>query len=270
SGCGRLAMSRPPSRATGSDGSRRRSAGRPCQSSEPPEDVLSVSLETMRVGFGTFVLDSETRELLRDGSSVHLSPKAFEFLYLLIEKRPRALSKPEIHDRLWPDTHVSEASLMTLASEVRRALGDSSDVPTYVRTVFGHGYSFCGNVTDLKAAGDGHARAVGASARVAPGLRLRWGKLEVALHDGDNVLGRTDDAVLWIDNPTVSRRHARIVVAGAEASFEDLGSKNGSWVGNTPANGPIRLKDGDRIRVGSVSMTFRAFTADTTGSMDET
>src|SRR5262249_57707570 len=132
----------------------------------------------------------------------------FDFRSLHMGKRLRALSKPEIHDRRWPATRVCEASLMPLASEVRRALGDSSEVPTYVRTVFGHGYSFCGDATDLKAAGESHARAAGASARAAPGLRLRWGKLEVALHDGENVLGRTDDAVLWIDNPTVSPPHA--------------------------------------------------------------
>jgi hypothetical protein len=61
----------------------------------------------MRIRFGECVLDSETRELLLRGSAVHLSPKGFQFLELLLESRPRALSKSEIHEKLWPGTFVS-------------------------------------------------------------------------------------------------------------------------------------------------------------------
>ena len=64
----------------------------------------------MRVRFGACVLDSETRELLVDGNAIHLTPKAFDLLAILIENRPRALSKTEIHEKLWPETFVSDGS----------------------------------------------------------------------------------------------------------------------------------------------------------------
>lgn len=49
----------------------------------------------MRVAFGDCVLDSETRELTRDGQAVHLSPKSFRLLELLLVERTRALSNEE-------------------------------------------------------------------------------------------------------------------------------------------------------------------------------
>ena len=56
----------------------------------------------MRVAFGRFTFDSDTRELLAGGSRVHLSPKAFDLLRLLLERRPAVLSKSELHERIWP------------------------------------------------------------------------------------------------------------------------------------------------------------------------
>lgn len=72
--------------------------------------------------FGPFVLDRARHQLLDDGREVHLSPKAYEFLRLLLAERPRALSKAELHERLWPGTVVTDATLASVAAEVRRAL----------------------------------------------------------------------------------------------------------------------------------------------------
>ena len=88
-----------------------------------------------RVAFGEFVLDSDTRELLRAGRAVHLSPKAFQLLEALVANRPKALSKDELHDRLWPDSFVVEANLANLVVSIRAALGDDPRRPQYIRTV---------------------------------------------------------------------------------------------------------------------------------------
>src|SRR5512144_724807 len=101
----------------------------------------------MRVSFGDCTFDSETRELLRGGKAVHLSPKAFRLLELLLEERPRALSKEQLQEKLWPRTFVSEANLAGLAAEARRAIGDSSKGSKLLRTVYGFGYAFSGEVT---------------------------------------------------------------------------------------------------------------------------
>ena len=60
----------------------------------------------MQVQFGKFMLDTESRQLRHGDIERHLSPKAFELLRLLIECRPAAISKAQLHERLWPSTFV--------------------------------------------------------------------------------------------------------------------------------------------------------------------
>ena len=94
----------------------------------------------MRFQFGNFIVDADSRQLLVGGAVTHLSPKAFDLLVTLIRERPRALSKADLHARLWPKTFVSDASLAMLAAELRAALGESARQPQWVRTVHRHGY----------------------------------------------------------------------------------------------------------------------------------
>ena len=68
----------------------------------------------MHVHFGEFTLDTGSRQLRQGDAERHLSPKAFDLLCLLVGNRPRALSKAELHERLWPATLVSEATLTSL------------------------------------------------------------------------------------------------------------------------------------------------------------
>jgi len=207
----------------------------------------------MRILFGEFALDRGSRQLLRGNEEVHLGPKALDFLDLLLSQRPRAVPKSRVRDTLWPRTHVAESNLTSLLTELRSALGDDARHPRFVRTVRGFGYSFCGEATDAAEAA-GHA-----SRRVH--LRLVYQGREIPLRPGENVLGRCDDAVTWIDSPSVSRRHARILVAGDTATLEDLGSRNGTYLRGGKIATPSPLTDGDEIRVGRAFMTFRSFPA---------
>ena len=50
----------------------------------------------MRTRFSEFVLDTDSRQLFRAGAEVHLQPKTFELLELLVRSRPRAMSKRQI------------------------------------------------------------------------------------------------------------------------------------------------------------------------------
>lgn len=206
----------------------------------------------MRINFGEFTLDKESREFLRDGHAVHISPKAFLLLEVLLERRPAAVPKTTLKERLWPSSYVSEASLASLVAELRSALGDDARDPRFIRTVHTYGYAFCGTVEGAPAApaprsGGEHV------------CRLVWRDREVTLAEGENLLGRDRQAVVWIDSATVSRRHARIVVTYGEAVIEDLGSRNGTSVRGEKIQGPVRLADGDRIRLGAATMTFRVF-----------
>jgi len=216
----------------------------------------------MRLRLGDLTFDPEARQLLRDGEDVHLSPKAFELLKLLVDARPRALSKKELHERLWPDTFVSETNLATLAAEVREALHDNPRQPRFIRTAHRFGYAFCGGAADELAV-DPAGGATAFCWLIKDGRRL-------PLHPGENILGRDADDGIRLESPTVSRRHARIVVADGGATLQDLGSKNGTHLRGDVVAGAVALTDGDEIRVGSVVLRFRtasgARTATWTGS----
>ena len=204
----------------------------------------------MRVSFGDCTFDSDTRELIRGGHAVHLSPKAFRLLELLLEERPRALSKQQLQERLWPKTFVSEANLAGLAAEARRAIGDSARGSTLLRTVYGFGYAFSGEARE--------ERLAAASARESR-FRLVRDDERIPLEPGDNVLGRDPLASPRIDDDTVSRRHARLRITEENATIEDLGSKNGTFVeGKRIGAKPVRLRDGNQIQVGSVFLSFQA------------
>jgi len=100
----------------------------------------------MRLAFGDFVIDFDQRRLLSAQQEVRLTPKAFDLLRLLIETRPKALSKQEIFDRLWPGTFVTENNLATLVADLRSSLGDQASEPRFIRTVYAFGYAFVGDI----------------------------------------------------------------------------------------------------------------------------
>lgn len=100
------------------------------------------------VRFSDFTLDHSRRQLLRGGEAIHLSPKAFQLLSILIQERPRAISKGDLQKQLWPDTFVTEGNLAGLITELRTALGDDARDPRFIRTVYGFGYSFAAEISD--------------------------------------------------------------------------------------------------------------------------
>ncbi len=218
----------------------------------------------MRLASSDWVFDSDTREVTRRGAAVSLSPKAFDLLELLIRNRPKAVSKAEIHEHLWPGTFVSPANLANLVVEVRAALGDDARHPRVIRTVARFGYAFAAETAAVPEKPPGRAPAPFV-------CRLVWGHREIALDPGENLIGRDRDSVVWIDDASVSRRHARISVHDSGATVEDLGSKNGTYLRSRRIEKPARLADKDAIKIGPASMTFRLFkrTGSTASTVEE-
>jgi DNA-binding winged helix-turn-helix (wHTH) protein len=206
----------------------------------------------MNARFGTFSLDAERRLLTREDAEIHLTPKAFDLLLLLITDAPRVVRKIALHERLWPGTFVSDATLVGLVKELRRALDDRDASRPIIRTAHGVGYAFAAPI-DLRI-----AHRSGVSQWIVAGDR------RIALNDGENLIGRDPAAAICLDVPGVSRRHARIVVSESGALLEDLGSKNGTTVGEDVVIGPVRLCDGDRVCVGPMIIVFHASAAGTT------
>ena len=208
----------------------------------------------MRLGFGDCVFDADRRELTRDGAVVHAGPKALRLLEVLLDARPRALTKDDIHKAIWPDTFVSDATLTSLVAELRAAIGDDARAPELVRTIHGFGYVFCGDVVPASRPPRGHREP-------ASSHRIILGEREIALPYGEHVLGRSQDAAVFVDDVGVSRQHARITIGDEGATLEDLGSKNGTMLNGHAITAPTPLADGAVIVLGATALKFRVFKA---------
>ncbi len=202
----------------------------------------------MKLHFGKNELDCASRRLWHDGREMRLSTKAFDLLALLAERRPAAVRKSDIKDRLWPETFVSETNLPTLIAEIRDALGDDARQGQCIRTVHGFGYAFIAEALVVSA---------GSAPDDIPPAWLVGLTARITLARGENVLGREGDDVVELHSPTVSRRHARVTLSPDRATLEDLGSKNGTYVNESRVTSPVPLSDGDVVRVGSLVFTIR-------------
>lgn len=202
--------------------------------------------ETMRKRFRDCVFDSETRQLVRAGRPVHLSPKAYGLLELLLRRAPNAVSKDEIQSAVWGEIFVSESTLTNVVAEIRAGLGDRARAPELLRTVHGFGYAFSGKpIEEESAAGSADHQ-----------FRLVRGKRTFPLFEGENVVGRDPEARVSIDHASVSRHHARISIQEGKAVLDDLGSRNGTFLAGRPVTTPTALEDGDIIGVGPVTLVF--------------
>lgn len=85
-------------------------------------------------------------------------------------------------------------------------------------------------------------------------FRLRYQQHNLELSPGQFLIGRSTECQLSLDDPLVSRKHARLVVTEDALFVEDLGSRNGVLVGGVKVEGKRKLDDGDRLTVGSQEM----------------
>jgi DNA-binding winged helix-turn-helix (wHTH) protein len=227
------------------------------------EDLRGPSPEEaeVQVRFADCELDTDARQLVRGGREMHLSPKAFELLKVLVEERPRALSKQELLDKIWPGVFVSDASLARAASEIRDAIDDHSRSDGFLQTVHGFGYRFAtaGVVSLPERGADRAPDGSDSAARHAdgPACWLVGRDCEFRLADGEHIVGREPGVAVRLDSPKVSRHHARLTVTGREVSIEDLGSKNGTFVRGVRIEEPMRLSPGNDIQIGPIKLIFR-------------
>lgn len=143
---------------------------------------------------------------------------------------------------------VAESNLPALINELREALGDDSRRPRYVRTVYRFGYAFSAAV-EVSGAPVGQRQVQ---------ARLFTRHREFPLFRGRNIIGRDGDVAVTLDDPTVSRRHAAIIISAAGARLEDLNSKNGTFVEGRRVAAPIDLAACANLMFGTVAVTFRA------------
>lgn len=194
-----------------------------------------------RYCFDRFCLDSEQKLLSRGDVAVRLTPRAFRLLEYLLTRRPSAISKQDLLDHIWSGSIVEESSLKSLVLEIRTALEQRGGSGNVIRTIYGFGYSFAGDVT-----------IESPESPVTPLVALRWREGAAQLTAGTHMIGRAGVCDVIIDAPSVSREHAQLTITRDAIRLEDLGSKNGTIVGSVRIQEPVALLDTCQITIGEV------------------
>jgi TolB-like protein/Tfp pilus assembly protein PilF len=108
--------------------------------------------ELLDFRFADFEIDVARHELRRAGAVVHIEPQVFDLIVLLVKNRERIVSKDELIEAIWQGRIISEAALSSRISAARRALGDSGNDQSLIRTLHKRGFRFVGDVEEVAAA----------------------------------------------------------------------------------------------------------------------
>jgi DNA-binding winged helix-turn-helix (wHTH) protein len=226
----------------------------------PPDVSASRSL-----CFADYELDLSAYALRRGGRPVKLEKIPMELLILLVQRAGALLPRSDIQARLWgSDLFVDhDAAINTAIRKIRQALDDDPASPRFVETVVGKGYRFVAAVENRTPPRD--AYEPGVEATTPPSRRLRpvfprysltRGNQEFVVEAGESLLGRHPAAEVYVEHPSVSRRHAALTIDGGGAVLRDLGSRNGTFVNGRSIDVPTRLDHGAIIGLGLITLTF--------------
>src|SRR6266513_2530183 len=97
--------------------------------------------------FGVFRIDVTERVLLGENTSIPLTPKAFDTLFVLVQNSGHVLSTEELMTQVWPDSFVEENNLAQNISTLRKVLGP--DGGKFIETVPKRGYRFVAEVQEI-------------------------------------------------------------------------------------------------------------------------
>jgi DNA-binding winged helix-turn-helix (wHTH) protein len=199
---------------------------------------------------GDWLVVPSLNRLSRDEDTVQLELKMMEVLVHLAGQAGELVSKREFIDAVWKVEVISDGTLTRAIALLRKALGDDARNPRYIETIPKRGYRLIAPVDVSNLTRSPIRMAASRFILEAPDS-------DIPLAEGENLIGRDHEATIRIDVPGVSRRHAMIVVNGADVTIEDLGSKNGTYLRGRRIQTPKRLAHGDEIRIGHKVARFR-------------
>jgi DNA-binding winged helix-turn-helix (wHTH) protein/tetratricopeptide (TPR) repeat protein len=99
-----------------------------------------------KIVFPPFWLDPANEQLWTGQQTIPLNRKAYAVLHFLAQRPGRLVTKDELLDGIWPETHVAEGVLKVAVAEIRKALNDVSRSPRFIETVHRRGYRFIGTI----------------------------------------------------------------------------------------------------------------------------
>jgi DNA-binding winged helix-turn-helix (wHTH) protein len=192
---------------------------------------------------GSWMVEPTLDRISKNGRAVRLRPRAMDVLTALALSAGDLVSKRSLIDEVWRTEFVSDHALTQVIAELRAALGDNAGNPTFIENIPRRGYRLVAPVTPV-------LESVASNNGVSMPFKLETENGSQPLIQGQNVIGRTEEADICLDKTEVSRCHAMITVQGTTAIIEDLGSKNGTYVNGRQLEGPATLNNGDEIWIG--------------------
>ena len=139
-----------------------------------------------QVSFGDFELDVRRGELRQGDQTIFLQEQPFQILLMLVERDGDIVTRDEIQKKLWPDDTVVafDQSINAAIKKLRKALGDSADEPTYIRTLAKQGYRLIVPVERMRENGTPSGAAPAdqtVAGKIGRGAHSRWLWLAAAI-----------------------------------------------------------------------------------------
>jgi len=214
------------------------------------------------IKFAEFELDLGAYVLRRPDGPLRLEKLPMEVLILLVQRAGMLVQRREIQAMIWaPDVYVEhDSAINTAVRKIRRTLGDDAENPRFVETVVGKGYRFIAPVESAASPQGQSSTNLGSSSarwrRVFPSYSVIRGREKFILEAGETVFGLDPTAGVYVDHPSVSRRHACISIGSQGAVLEDLKSRNGTFVNGRRIDSPTKIDHGALIGLGPITLSF--------------
>lgn len=232
-----------------------------------------------------WIVEPQLNRVSNGEVSVRIEPKTMEVLLCLAGHAGEVVSRRDLVDAVWTVEFITESTVNHAVADLRKALDDDAREPRFIETIPKRGYR-------LLISPGGHPQkefparrpaahrgplAVIIDQEVSLGKRAGSGSIghflflaetRIPLRGNPVVFGRGEDADIQILVPEVSRRHARMEFEPLTTAIEDLGSKNGTLINNTPIVNRHELRSGDTIGIGPTTMIYRRFSEESTLTHD--